>query len=236
MHRLGALSEDARRLNALVTGHRYLRGAVQVGGSALALDAARVDDARERLAALAGETRRAWRALLFSQSLQDRLDLIGIVTPADARRLGAAGPAATRDRDRGGRAHGRARPRLRRLRAGDRGAAARRRDRARRPARRRAAGRRSRCSTTSSRTAPLEPAEATRGSARAGTGVARVESPRGATICVVEPDGERVGRVRLRTGSYATWPTVAHSAAGNLLPDFPLINKSFELCYACADR
>jgi Ni,Fe-hydrogenase III large subunit len=27
-----------------------------------------------------------------------------------------------------------------------------------------------------------------------------------------------------------------HAAAGNLLPDFPLINKSFELCYACADR
>jgi Ni,Fe-hydrogenase III large subunit len=22
----------------------------------------------------------------------------------------------------------------------------------------------------------------------------------------------------------------------NLMPDFPLINKSFELCYACADR
>ena len=29
---------------------------------------------------------------------------------------------------------------------------------------------------------------------------------------------------------------VAYAAAGNLLPDFPLINKSFELCYACADR
>ena len=26
------------------------------------------------------------------------------------------------------------------------------------------------------------------------------------------------------------------AAAGNLLPDFPLVNKSFELCYACADR
>jgi len=23
---------------------------------------------------------------------------------------------------------------------------------------------------------------------------------------------------------------------GNLVPDFPLINKSFELCYACTDR
>jgi Ni,Fe-hydrogenase III large subunit len=29
---------------------------------------------------------------------------------------------------------------------------------------------------------------------------------------------------------------VAHAAVGNLLPDFPLINKSFELCYACVDR
>jgi Ni,Fe-hydrogenase III large subunit len=42
--------------------------------------------------------------------------------------------------------------------------------------------------------------------------------------------------VRLRTGSYANWPSVAFAAADNLLPDFPLINKSFELCYACADR
>ena len=67
-------------------------------------------------------------------------------------------------------------------------------------------------------------------------GVGRVESPRGATTCVVERDGDRVGRVRLRTGSYANWPAVAHAAAGNLLPDFPLINKSFELCYACVDR
>ena len=42
--------------------------------------------------------------------------------------------------------------------------------------------------------------------------------------------------LHLRTGSYANWPAVAHAAAGNLLPDFPLINKSFELCYACVDR
>jgi len=52
----------------------------------------------------------------------------------------------------------------------------------------------------------------------------------------VEWDGERLERVRLRTASCANWPSVAFSAAGNLLPDFPLINKSFELCYACVDR
>jgi Ni,Fe-hydrogenase III large subunit len=67
-------------------------------------------------------------------------------------------------------------------------------------------------------------------------GVGLVESPRGATLCAVEHAGDRVARVHLRTGSYANWPVVAHAAAGNLLPDFPLINKSFELCYACADR
>jgi Ni,Fe-hydrogenase III large subunit len=53
---------------------------------------------------------------------------------------------------------------------------------------------------------------------------------------VVEHSKTHVVRLHLRTGSYANWPVVAHAGAGNLLPDFPLINKSFELCYACADR
>ena len=56
------------------------------------------------------------------------------------------------------------------------------------------------------------------------------------TLCVVEQTEGRIVRLRLRTGSYANWPVVAQAAIGNLLPDFPLINKSFELCYACVDR
>ena len=68
-------------------------------------------------------------------------------------------------------------------------------------------------------------------------GVARVESPRGETVCVVEHDGDRA-RARC-TCAPAPTPTGRRSrtpSAGNLLPDFPLINKSFELCYACVDR
>jgi Ni,Fe-hydrogenase III large subunit len=42
--------------------------------------------------------------------------------------------------------------------------------------------------------------------------------------------------MHLRTGSYANWPSLVRAATGSLLPDFPLINKSFELCYACSDR
>ncbi|HEY2056615.1 MAG TPA: hypothetical protein VGH14_21990, partial [Solirubrobacterales bacterium] len=67
-------------------------------------------------------------------------------------------------------------------------------------------------------------------------GVARVEGPRGETTCAVELESGRVRRLHLRSASYANWPALAQATSGNLLPDFPLINKSFELCYACADR
>ena len=83
---------------------------------------------------------------------------------------------------------------------------------------------------------PLAPSKASLGGVEHEIGVGRIESARGETTCIVERDGDRVGRLRLRTGSYANWPSLADAAAGNLLPDFPLINKSFELCYACADR
>ncbi|MGC1166143.1 MAG: hypothetical protein WA862_08540, partial [Solirubrobacterales bacterium] len=75
---------------------------------------------------------------------------------------------------------------------------------------------------------PSGPAEA--------LGVARVESPRGETVCVLEQRVLQIRRLHLRSGSYANWPALARATAGNLLPDFPLINKSFELCYACVDR
>jgi Ni,Fe-hydrogenase III large subunit len=67
--------------------------------------------------------------------------------------------------------------------------------------------------------------------------VAGVEGPRGASWawCMAGPNG-RVERFHLRSGSFANWPVVAAAVPGNLVPDFPLINKSFELCYACTDR
>ncbi|MGZ3296836.1 MAG: NADH-quinone oxidoreductase subunit D-related protein, partial [Xanthobacteraceae bacterium] len=83
---------------------------------------------------------------------------------------------------------------------------------------------------------PLSPARCSEGGAPVEIAVARVESPRGATVCALERAGDRLGRFHLHSGSYANWPVLASVAPGELLPDFPLINKSFELCYACADR
>lgn len=63
------------------------------------------------------------------------------------------------------------------------------------------------------------------------------ESPRGDNYHWVKigPDNT-IDRIRIRSASYCNWPAVAVSVPGNMIPDFPLINKSFELCYSCCDR
>jgi Ni,Fe-hydrogenase III large subunit len=229
-----ALTERARRLNERLTGHRFLFDSVQVGGSRLAVDAAATAAARDELASIASDSKSGWRELLFNGSFQDRLPDIGVVTTNDARALGAVGPT--------GRASGLAED----VRTHDNRLAY---DGLAPAAPRRVAGDvQSRLEQRAVELLqtfelldelldrPLEPAAASRGDSGQTIGLGLVESPRGATLCAVEHSNNNVGRLHLRTGSYANWPVVAHAAAGNLLPDFPLINKSFELCYACADR
>jgi Ni,Fe-hydrogenase III large subunit len=68
-------------------------------------------------------------------------------------------------------------------------------------------------------------------------GLASVESPRGASVHWLRFDGAgRIDRYHVRSASYANWPAVPLAALGAIVPDFPLVNKSFELCYACTDR
>jgi len=233
-NRFSALTEQARRLNAALTGHRFLFGSVHVGGSSLEIDAAAAQTAREELAAIDAEARSAWRELLFNASFQDRLPDVGVVATDDAVRLGAVGPSARAAgvpddaRIGAGRlAYGDFEPVLPRRAVGD--VRARFEQRALELPQ-------SLDLLASLLDRPLRPADATPGGEECKIGVGRAESPRGATSCVVERDGDRLARLRLRTGSYANWPVVAFAAAHNMLPDFPLINKSFELCYACADR
>ncbi len=67
--------------------------------------------------------------------------------------------------------------------------------------------------------------------------VSAIESPRGAAIHWVRTDGAgRIDRYHLRSASYANWPAVVVAAQPEIIPDFPIVNKSFELCYSCTDR
>lgn len=63
------------------------------------------------------------------------------------------------------------------------------------------------------------------------------ESPRGSNLhWVMVGENNTIYRLFVRSASYPNWPALAVAAPGNIIPDFPLINKSFELCYACIDR
>ena len=229
--RFAALTERARRLNLELTGHRFLFGSVEVGGNAAAFESVR---AREELAAIRAESESAWRELLFNASFSDRLPDVGIVSRDDALAFGAVGPAA--------RASGLVEDaRTTSDRLAYNGFAAIVPHRAAGDVQARLEQRALEVQQTfdllaSLLDAPVVAAACEPAGGGRTVGASRVESPRGATLCVVESTNGRVDRLRLRTGSYANWPVVAHAAAGNLLPDFPLINKSFELCYACADR
>src|SRR5947209_18133486 len=88
------LTERARRLNARLTGHRFLSGTVHVGRSELTLHRDDVRAAADEVATLRTDAHRGWRELRFNRSFQERLPDIGVVDAAAAARLGAVGPAA----------------------------------------------------------------------------------------------------------------------------------------------
>ena len=230
-----ALKERAQRLNHALTGHRFLFGTITVGHSALEVGDRAGRSARAEVGALRADAAAIWRELLFSGSVQDRLRGVGVLSAADADALGAVGPAARaagvrRDARADAGAllwYGELEPALPEAPSGD--VAAR--------AEMRALELEQTCDILDDLlTEPPAAGGARTVGAVQVLGVGRVESPRGETVCVVEADGTSVRRLHLRTSSYANWPVLAHTVPGNLLPDFPLINKSFELCYACADR
>jgi Ni,Fe-hydrogenase III large subunit/Ni,Fe-hydrogenase III component G len=68
-------------------------------------------------------------------------------------------------------------------------------------------------------------------------GISAIESSRGEAVHWLRTDAVgRVERYHLRSPSYHNWPAVVLAAETAIVPDFPLVNKSFELCYSCTDR
>lgn len=63
------------------------------------------------------------------------------------------------------------------------------------------------------------------------------ESPQGSNIhWLMAGENNTVYRLFVRAAAYPNWPALTVAAPGNIIPDFPLVNKSFELSYACLDR
>ena len=72
--------------------------------------------------------------------------------------------------------------------------------------------------------------------------VSMIESAKGELVHFIMLDEEnKVFRWHIRSASYMNWRGVVQATMGedrfkNIVPDGPLVNKSFNLCYACVDR
>ncbi|MGK2851784.1 MAG: NADH-quinone oxidoreductase subunit C [Candidatus Limnocylindrales bacterium] len=236
--RLGLLKEHLLRLGDGIAGHRYLMGVAAPGGLRLDLDphglaalGAELDPVSHGLAA-------AVRMVIRSDGVMSRLRGTGLVPTALARALGATGVAARasgigddlrRDAPYGAYADLAVDPVV--ANAGD--VAARFHVRAQEA--------QHSIHLLRQALAALPPGPVRASLAEAATpgdvAVAGVEGPRGVSrIWLRAGTSGTVDRLRLRSASFANWPVVAAAVPGDLVPDFPLINKSFELCYACTDR
>jgi Ni,Fe-hydrogenase III large subunit len=67
-------------------------------------------------------------------------------------------------------------------------------------------------------------------------GLGFVEGWRGPVLVALEsgPNGT-IRRCHPHDPSWSNWPVVEHAVMGNIVPDFPLINKSFNLSYSGHD-
>jgi Ni,Fe-hydrogenase III large subunit/Ni,Fe-hydrogenase III component G len=230
------LKEDLLRTNAELFGHRYLMDRIVPGGVAVDIDARTVETILAECTRLRAELR-TLRAIYYDHAgLQDRCIGCGRLTPPTAARLGVVGLAA--------RASGHAmdarvypacapytelQPRIATHRNGD--VAARivvRFEEAfesielqRRIVRHLPDG--------ELRVPLAEPANGARG-------LGWVEGWRGEVLLALEAGAAgRIRRCHPHDPSWQNWPALEFAVLGNIVPDFPLINKSFNLSYAGAD-
>jgi Ni,Fe-hydrogenase III large subunit len=236
--RLGWLKEQLLRANDALTGHRYLTGLVGPGGLLADLDPGGLASLPATLDAIGAELAAAVRAILRSEGVMSRLHGTGVVARETAVALGALGVGARAcgldvdlRRDRPYAAYGELEVGVVTAAAGD--VAARFHVRAQE------AHESLRLLRVALDRLPAGPVSVPLAAIpRAGaSALGAAEGPRGASWVWLRAGANgTIDRLRLRSASFANWPVVAAAAPGNLVPDFPLINKSFELCYACTDR
>ena len=236
--RLGWLKEQLLQLNDALVGHRYLTGIVSPGGLATDFDPDVLAALPARLESVGAELASAVRAIVRSEGAMSRMHGTGVVAGSTAVELGALGVAARASglaldlrRDRPYAAYGALDVSVVTAATGD--AAARFHVRAQE------AHESLRLVRDTLRRLPDGPVAVdlsttpTLGASALGA----AEGPRGASWIWLRAGADgTIDRLRLRSASFANWLVVAAAVPGNLVPDFPLINKSFELCYACADR
>jgi Ni,Fe-hydrogenase III large subunit/Ni,Fe-hydrogenase III component G len=227
------LRERMLRLNAKLTGHRLLWGSVAIGGAARDLDGEKKDLLEGAMVDLGLAFEPLVDSLKTSPSFLDRVETTGTLTLPMAKDLRATGPVARasgwdRDtrRDFPYGAYGRLGFLVPVRREGD--VLARLNVKVEEV--RESISMVKQCldhlreGQLRCEVAPPE-----------GFGLGLVEAPRGELAHCIHFQAGRITRYKVRDPSFCNWPTMERAVLGNIVPDFPLINKSYNLSYAGND-
>ena len=229
------LREDWLRLNHEVFGHRLMMDCVVPGGVSADIAGAHLTKMLRHADAIEAETRTLQNIFDEHSGLQDRFLSTGRVTPDLARRLGLAGLAGRSSgqafdlrADFPAEPYGELAVKKVVYAAGDVAARVHARfDEIYESLRL--------IHEVLSRAAPGEIRDGLP-SARSAFGVGWVEGWRGEVFVALEADADgRIRRAHAHDPSWQNWPLLEHAVIGNIVPDFPLINKSFNLSYSGPD-
>jgi Ni,Fe-hydrogenase III large subunit/Ni,Fe-hydrogenase III component G len=232
----GRIREMLVRANEELTGNRLLRGMVCIGGVRRNWSDRQVSALLETLQRVEGEFNELVKLIKSSDSTLDRLQRTGILTPEKARALGivgVGGRASGMDldvrRDHPYAAYANLEWRVPVYQEGD----------VLHRVEVRVDEVRESIAILRAAAANL-PAGAYRNGVRPVAGqyaFSAVEGWRGEIVTFVRTgeDG-RIERCKVKDPSLNNWPALVEAVQGNIVADFPVINKSFNLSYSGTDR
>lgn len=227
------LREKMLRLNESITGSRFLMGTVTVGGVAKDITKEDVEIVRNRILKIEFDVEDLMHMLSNSASFTDRVETTGILTLENARMLRTVGPVSrasgtTSDvrKDRPYDAY----PDLSmNVITSENGDVQSRLD-MRADEIIESANLISQC---------LENLEngpvCSDVSPQDGFSLGLVESPRGELMHAANVVNGNIWRYKIRDPSFINWVAMEYAVLNNIIPDFPLINKSFGLSYSGND-
>jgi Ni,Fe-hydrogenase III large subunit/Ni,Fe-hydrogenase III component G len=230
------LREDVLRLNARLVGHRLLRDSLVPGGVTRDFGAAQIADARGSIARILADFDQIVDIATSNGLVLDRLHGTGRLTQQTAREMQVVGvPARASGIDEDARrdhpfaAYATLPPRVIVYSEGDVWA--------RLMVRVEEANEAARLIGSALETLPSGSLAVRIDSLPEGEAAfGLVEGWRGPIWhWVVAGDNNTLRRVKVKDPSFANWPALNYAILKNIVPDFPLVNKSFNLSYAGND-
>jgi Ni,Fe-hydrogenase III large subunit/Ni,Fe-hydrogenase III component G len=233
----GRLKERVMQLNDRLTGSRFLRGVNCVGGVGIDLSTDQLSGTVTELENIEKDFSELEQIIAVNASLIDRFESTGILkkqTAWDHGVVGVVGRASGIDRDlrrdRPFAAYDELSVRVAGSSLGD--------VRARVQVRMSEIHESIRLIREIQRTLPDGPLKGERQAVPdpGAWALSAVEGWRGEILYfLMAGEHEQIYRCKVRDPSFVNWPAIQMAVIGNIIPDFPLINKSFSLSYAGND-